>query len=522
MDALVPADIFLFEAFRFDRRAGRLFLRDEGGAFVPVTIGSRALAVLGVLIARQGDLVSKEEIMQTVWPGTVVEENNLTVQISALRRVLDQGRTASSCIQTIAGRGYRFLGRVTQENRGAPPRLSIVVLPFANLSEDREQQYFADGITDDVTTDLSRLAEMFVISRNTAFTYRNKPVDTKQIGHELGVRYVLEGSVRRSGSRVRVNAQLVDAETDAHLWAERFDSDTVDLFALQNEITSRISVALGSELVIAAATQPTKHPDAVDYIFRGRAALSKPPTRDNYAAAIGLFERALALDPGSVEAQSLLAIALVRRVLDNMSGLAAVDIARAEGLVGQALTVSPSSPCAHFAKGDLLCAQSQFAEAIPEYEAVLAFNRNSVDALAIIGRCKIYIGMIDEAIPLVEQALRLSPRDRWTGVWCSWIGQAHLLQSRTDEAIRWLEKARSANPAIPYTHLYLASACALEGESERAAAELAEARMLVGDDRWSSMARLKAVGGYWGVPKVRALYETTVFAGLRKAGMPEE
>jgi adenylate cyclase len=524
MDALVTVDVFLFEPFRFNRRTGGLFRRDDGGLLVSVAIGPRALAVLGILIARQGDLASKEEIMQAVWPGTVVEDNNLTVQISALRRVLDRGRAEGSCIQTIAGRGYRFVSTVTPEGRGVRPRLSIVVLPFTNLSEDREQQYFADGITDDVTTDLSRLADMFVISRNTAFTYRNKPVDTKQIGRELGVRYVLEGSVRRLENRVRVTAQLIDAETDSHVWAERFDRDAGDLFTLQNEITGRIGLALGSALVIAEAARPTEHPDALDYILRGRAALSKPPTRDNYAEAIGLFERALALDPGSVEAQSLLAIALLRRKLDQMNdsaASAAADIARAEGLVRQALAVSPSSPRAHFAKGDLLCAQSQFAEAVPEYETVLASNRNSVEALAIIGRCKIYIGMIDEAIPLVEQALRLSPRDRWTGVWCMWGGQAHLLQSRTDEAILWLEKARSANPALPIVHLYLASAYALKGESERAVAELAEARRLGGDDRYSSIARTKAVG-YFGVPKVRALYETTVFAGLRKAGMPEE
>ena len=525
MDAPVSADVFLFEAFRFDRRAGALFRRDEGGALDPVAIGTRAVAVLDILVARQGDLVSKEEIMDAVWPGTVVEDNNLTVQISALRRVLDHGRAGGSCIQTIVGRGYRFVGKVARADTGARRRLSIVVLPFTNLSDDGEQQYFADGITDDVTTDLSRLADMLVISRNTAFTYRNKPVDTKEIGRELGVRYVLEGSVRRSGTRVRINAQLIDAESDTHLWAEQFDSDTLDLFALQNEITSRISVALGSELVIAAAAQPTGQLDALDYIFRGRAALSKPPTRDNYADAIGLFERALALDLQSVEAQSWLAIVLARRVLDNMNNSAtsaAADIARAEELVAQALAASPSSPRAHFAKGDLLCARSQFAEAIPEYETVLASNRNSVDALAIIGRCKIYLGMIDDAIPLVEQALRLSPRDRWTGVWCSWIGQAYLLQSRTDEAICWLEKARSANPVIPYIHLYLAAAYALKGESAHAATELTEARRLVGDDRWSSMPRVRASGGYWGLPKVRALYETTVFAGLRKAGMPEE
>jgi len=156
------------------------------------------------------------------------------------------------------------------------PRLSIVVLPFTNLSNDPEQQYFADGITEDLVSDLSRIAHSFVISRNTAFTYRNKPIDTKQIGRELGVRYVLEGSVRRSDSRVRVTAQLIDAATDAHLWAERFDSDTVDLFSLQNEITSQLANALGVELIAAEAARPTEHPDALDYILRGRAVLLKP------------------------------------------------------------------------------------------------------------------------------------------------------------------------------------------------------------------------------------------------------
>jgi adenylate cyclase len=171
------------------------------------------------------------------------------------------------------------------------PRLSIVVLPFTNLSNDPEQQYFADGITEDVTTDLSRIGGSFVISRNTAFTYRNKPVDTKRIGRELCVRYVLEGSVRRSGSQVRVNAQLIDAETDAHLWAERFHSDAVDLFVLQDEITRRIAVALNLELIGAEAARPTERPDAMDHILRGRAALYKPPSRDSYTESACLSVR---------------------------------------------------------------------------------------------------------------------------------------------------------------------------------------------------------------------------------------
>jgi len=210
------------------------------------------------------------------------------------------------------------------------PRLSIVVLPFTNLSNDADQQYFADGITEDLTTDLSRIADMLVISRNTAFTYKNKPVDTKQIGRELRVRYVLEGSVRRAENRVRVNAQLIDAETDTHLWAERFDGDAGDLFALQDEITSRIAVALNLELVASEAARPTEHPDALDYILQGRAAVRNPRSRGKFAEAISLFERALALDPQSVAAQSWLALTLASRLINQMTDTTAADIARAQ------------------------------------------------------------------------------------------------------------------------------------------------------------------------------------------------
>jgi len=402
------------------------------------------------------------------------------------------------------------------------PHMSIVVLPFGNLSNDPEQQYFADGITEDLTTDLSRIEGSFVISRNSAFTYKDKPVNAKQIGGELGVRYVLEGSVRRSGNQVRVNAQLIDAESDAHLWAERFDRDTSDLFALQDEITGRIAVTLNLELVAAEAARPTDNPDALDYILRGRAAFNKGPARDNYNKAIGWYERALALDPQSVEARGNLANALMNRVMSGVTDAAATDIARAEGLVGQALAASPRSPLAHWAKGQVLRAQRRWAEAIPEYETVIASDRNRVAAVYALGVCKLYVGSIEETIPLVEQAIGLSPRDFSIGIFYQQIGFVHLLQSRTDEAIVWLEKARSANPAHPPTRAYLASAYALNGESERASAELAEARSLSSEGRYSSISRYHAIVAYWGVPKIRALVEATYFAGLRKARMPEE
>jgi TolB-like protein/Tfp pilus assembly protein PilF len=504
-----------------------LFRVDPTGASTPVTIGSRACSLLGLLVARQNQLVPKTEIMEVVWRGIIVEEANLTVQIAALRRIFRQNRAKDGFIQTLPGRGYRFVAPVTRVEPTAPahilvaPRLSIVVLPFTNLSNDPEQQYFADGITEDLTTDLSRLVGMFVISRNTAFTYRNKPVDTKQIGRELGVRYALEGSVRRSGNQVRVSVQLIDATTDAHLWAERFDSDTVDFFALQNEITSRIGNTLSLELIGAEAARLTPDPNALDYIIRGRAAYAKGLTRDSLAEAIGLFERALALDPRSVDAQSRLAKALMSRATDGLTDSVAADIARAEGLIDQVLAASPRNLTAHFAKGQALRARRRYEEASREYETVLSFDRSSQYALINIGRCRTLTGLLDEAIPPMEQAIRLSPHDPFISSWYQAIGQVHLLQSRTDEAILWLEKSRSANPGRPLVHAYLASAYALKGDLDRAAAELAEAHKLGSDDRYSSIARLKAIADF-GVPTVRALFETTYLAGLRKAGMPEE
>jgi adenylate cyclase len=406
-----------------------------------------------------------------------------------------------------------------------PDRPSIAVLPFQNLSPDPEQEYFAEGMVEDIITGLSRIRWLFVIARNSSFTYKGQVVEVKRVGRELGVRYVLEGSVRRSGNQLRVSAQLIDAATDAHLWAERFDRETGDLFALQNEITSRLANALGVELIAAEAARPTEHRDALDYILRGRAVLLKPRTRETHREAINLFEHALALDPQSVEAQSRLAAVLVDSVTTGMtdSASAAPGIARAEELVDRALAASPRYAIPHVVKGHVLRARNRWEEAIPQYEAALALDHNLVAALICLGWCKLYLGSMDEVIPLVEQAIRLSPRDPLMGPFHNLIGTVHLLQSHTDEAIVWLEKARNASPGLPILRSRLAAAYALKGETERAAAELAEARRVSGGDVFSSIAHLKARPGAWlGVPTTRALHEATYFAGLRKAGMPEE
>ena len=237
----------------------------------------------------------------------------------------------------------------------------------------------------------------------------------------------------------------------------------VDLFALQNEITARIANALNLELVIADAARNTEHPDALDYVLRGRATYLKPVTGGTHADAIDWYERALAVDPLSVEAQSSLATSLAGRVLDGMTDTLAADVQRAEELVGSALAVSPRNPRTHFARGQLLRVQGRYEEAILEYEMVIALNnRNWVRVIAALGWCKFLTGSIDEALSLHEQAIRLSPRDPGIGNWYDRIGRIHLLQSRTNEAIRWLEKARGANPAHPGIRIDLAAAYALE------------------------------------------------------------
>jgi TolB-like protein/class 3 adenylate cyclase len=410
---------------------------------------------------------------------------------------------------------------ITASTRVLAPRLSIVVLPFANLSGDPGQLYLADAITDDVTTNMSRIPDIVVISRSTAFTYRDKPIDTKQIGRELNVRYLLEGSVRRSGNRIRVNTQLIDAENDAHLWAERFDYAADDLFALQDEVTSRIANEFNLEVIRAEAARPSDHPDALDCILRGRAALNRGLTPENYSEAMGFFETALSRDPGSVAARAFMAQALVGRVLEYMTNSVEDDIKRADALAGEVIAASPHHAFARYVQGQVLRAQNRFEEAIPEYERALALDRNSVIALAGLGTCKFFTGALDEVIPTHEQAIRLSPRDPWLPNWYWRVGMAHLLQARTDEAILWLERARNANPRMAGPHAWLASAYGLKGETDRATQELTEAWRLSRDGRYTTIARHKSVQSL-GSPRTRELAEETFFAGLRKAGVPEE
>jgi adenylate cyclase len=278
--------------------------------------------------------------------------------------------------------------------------------------------------------------------------------------------------------------------------------------------------------MVTEAARWTERPDAFDYILRGRAAMSRPPTPEKCSEAVDLFDRAIAIDPASVEAQGWLAIVLANRALDYLTGSRAADLVRAETLTARAVAAAPRSALAHYARAELLRVRRRHDEAIPEYQTAIAANPNWADAIAGLGWCKFWSGDIDETIPFHERAIRLSPRDPNVGHWYFRIGHVHLLESRPDEAILWLERAARIAPGLYFVHSYLAAAYGLTGKNDRAAAELAQALRLRGGNIFSSIALLKAKDGEpaWdcGPANIRALCEATYFTGLRLAGLPEE
>jgi DNA-binding winged helix-turn-helix (wHTH) protein len=482
------AETFLFEGFRFDRAEGCLFRLDGPGIAEPVTLGSRALALLNLLSERQGKLVSKDEIMKVVWPGMAVEEGNLTVQISALRRILDRDREQGSCIQTVSGRGYRFVAPVTRVE-------ALTTAPISTFVDRGDGSGTAEGQSEP--------------SPSVAGIDGSSPA-ARPAANRLG-RTVL--------ATVAGALCLVAAVVAAVTWRSLSPADEGS--------APRLSIAArnhNEEVAAGDAEHPKDPLDALDYILRGQAALGKWPILDHYAAAIGWFERALALSPQSVEARNWLAGALALRVLRRQSDAPSADLARADELVEQALTASPRSTRAHYVKGQVLRAQHRCSQAVPEYEAVVASDPDFRFAYANLAWCKFLTGSPEEeVISRQEQAIRLAPDDHFAADFYLRIGLVHLLKSQIAKAIDAFEKARNGYPSeIAELHACLAAAYALKGETERATAELDEARRLSNDNRFESINRLKATQPPPGEKKVRALFETTYFAGLRRAGMPEE
>jgi adenylate cyclase len=395
-----------------------------------------------------------------------------------------------------------------------PAHLSIVVLPFANLSNDSSQDYFADGITENLTTELSRIPGGFVIARNTAFTYKGKSVDAREIGKELGVRYVLEGSVQRDQNRVRVNAQLIDTETGAHLWADHFEEDVSDLFKLQDQVVARLANSLGYQLVKAEAEKASrsKSPDLIDLTMRGRALLleANPTTmKDTFDALLDLFDEALTIDPN--DADALTGEALTNHYLKSRGWIdsGADTDAKILGQLDRAIGLAPENLWPYEVKSEYLALSQRPREALSAADAGLAINSNSAHLYKARGLAENYLGRFEQARADLMQAFRLSPRDPEIHWWYLILGEADLGLGNFDATVDEAQRAISAGDRTLAPYLELTAAYALSGKMDEAKSALSEARRFNHDltvkwtiDRWPA--------------------HPAMFDGLRKAGLREE
>jgi TolB-like protein/class 3 adenylate cyclase len=402
-----------------------------------------------------------------------------------------------------------------------PPRLSIVVLPFANIGGDPEQEHFVDGVTESLTTDLSRIRHAVVIGRNTAFTYKGKHVDLKQIGRELNVRYVLGGSVQRAGNRMRVSVQLIDTETGNHIWAERFDKPMADLFDMQDEIVARLAGTLNAQLVAAEArrAEQTPTPDSMDLHFQGLACLNKGMTPDNVAQAREFFDRALSVDPDNVDA--LIGSARADIIEGHFIFVTDPTTAffTAEAKLTKALSSVPDHPRGHMTLGLVDIFTKRATQGIAECEHALALDRNLVQAHSIIGLGKVFLGHAEETEAHVAEALRLSPRDALAYVWMTNAGLAKLHLGGLEQAVAWFQRAIEANRNNPHPQFLLAAVLAQLGRLEEA-----HSAVRVG----------LALNPTYAISRVRAAWATRsddptylaqlerILEGMRKAGVPEQ
>lgn len=456
MDVRVVGESLVFGDWRFDRQARLLYRLEGTGSWTPVPIGSRAQAILMLFLEQPGTLVSKDTIMEAVWPNTVVEANNLNVQIAALRRVLDVGRATGSYIQTVPGRGYRFAVPVTRtaEAASALPRLSLAVLPFKNLGGDANDDYLADAVTEDLTTNLSRLPGALVIARTSADFYRGKSVDVRRIGQELGVRYVVEGSTQRLGGTVRVNVQLVATETGMHLWADCFDQQLHDPGVGQEAIVRRIvqtlNVAVTDIEVARSKRERPTNPDSPDLILYAQSLVLHTMGLREHAERMALSERALQLDPNSIVAMMGLSDELINAML-NFGISNGDDLERAAKLIADAAAINPNDPRVLAQIAYLARAQERYTEALSAYRRVLDYDPNYNVAYKQIGKLLTYTGRAEEAVPMIEESIR---RDPWS--WDNWarcgeLSWALLMLGRDEEAIVWAHRALAANPSnVPF------------------------------------------------------------------------
>jgi TolB-like protein/Tfp pilus assembly protein PilF len=515
------ATIHTFGPFRLDADAEMLFRGAE-----PMVLGQRAVALLRLLLARPGEPVSKDALIEAGWPGRAIEDSNLTVQIAALRRIFEEGAGGASWIETLPRRGYRYVGPVvTTDNSPAaatpqtsplalPSKPSVAVLPFSNLSSDPEQEYFADGMVEDIIAGLSRIKWLFVVARNSSFTYKGNAVDVKRVGRELGVRYLLQGSLRKDGSRVRISAQMIEAETGGHVWAERYDRPLDDVFALQDEITLSVVGAIEPSLRRAEIERvKRKRPeslDAYDLVLKAQLDVdSGIPER--VTTALVFLERALALDPNYALAHACAAVChhclFLRGGLREESRAASIRHAEAAILHGQddALALT-------FAGFSIGMDGHNRAAAFAAFEAALAVSPSSARTYIFGSVILAFAGEAERAIEWGERGMRLSPFDPWAFSAFHALTLGHFHRGRYETAADAAHKAVQSNPAFSFSYMLLAASLAKLGRRKEAKAAAARVLELQPAVRYSRH--------FAGVDCSPAL-TAALCEALRGTGMPE-
>ena len=459
-----------FGPFRLD--LGRPELRRDGQ---PVRIHRRALGILCALAEAKGEIVGKDQLMARLWPGRVVEEGNIHVHVSALRKTLDEHGDGHSYVVTVPSRGYRLAGLAgspeaapsAAQGLPLPDKPSIAVLPFQNLSGDPDQEYFADGTVEEIITALSRVRWLFVIARNSSFTYKGQAVDVKQIGRELGVRYVLEGSVRKAGGRVRITAQLIYAPTGTHLWADRFDGSLEDVFELQDKVATSVAGVIEPTLQAAetarAAHRPTNDLTAYDLYLRAYALdLTSAPE------ALRLLDQAIERDPHYGPALALAANFHAQRCIAGWSQDPKADCRKGADLARRALRAGGDDPSTIVnAAGPLAFFGDDIGAMMGLVDRALALNPSFARGWNNSGLLSLFAGQPERAIEHAETALRLSPRAR-VGTTVGIIGTAHLVSRRFGEALPKLLLAIQEAPTFPVPYRWLASCYAHMGRLDEA------------------------------------------------------
>jgi TolB-like protein len=527
----VPKLRYLFEDFALD--TDRRELR-RGDHLVPVE--PKVFDLLVHVIANHERVVSKEELVAKIWNGRIVSESALTSCINAARSAIADSGEAQQLIKTLPRKGIRFVGAIQPEHQPAgvggavpsphprsilslPDKPSIAVLPFTNMSNDPAQEYFADGIVEEIVTALSRMRWLFVIARNSSFTYKGRAVDVKQVGQELGVRYVLEGSVRKSGSRLRITGQLIDASTGGHLWADRFEGALNDIFDLQDRVTEAVVGAIGPKLeqteVERAKRKPTDSLDAYDYYLRGIANYY-PATREEAGEMLRNLRSAIDRDPDFAAAYGMAAWCFARRKGSGWTVDRDLERAETARRARRAVELARDDALAiAWAAFGLALVVGELDEATGLIDRAVELNPNLAIAWGSSGWMRVWRGETESALEHLARAMRLSPLGPMMGEALSATAHAHFFAGRHDEACSWAGRTTLENPNVLGGVRILAASSALAGYPGRAQAAVSR---LLQIDPTRRISNLWDVWGPYRHPEHVAKY----MAALRQAGLPEE